>query len=175
MSIWSSVSAVIEVFLFASKNNSVPFMSIPLNTASSSKDTVIVSPDNAVAIPLPPVIFNVSVNKFIDVDVELSSTKVSVVAGAANDTPPEPSVVNTWPFEPSVPGNVNAKLAATEFGDLRETKCAPLFVPSLNLSVPPTVAELPIFNVSIAELLSTVIAELAVSVPSTWSNLSTNY
>ena len=96
-------------------------MSIPLNTASLSNDTVIVSPDNAVAIPLPPVIFNDSVSRFIDVDVELSSTKVSVVAGAANDKPPEPSVVNTWPLEPSVLGNVNAKLDATLFGAFSET------------------------------------------------------
>ena len=140
-----------------------------------SKLIVIVSPDKAVAIPVPPVIFKVSVNRLIDVDVELSSTKVSVVAGAAKDKLPEPSVVNTWPLEPSEPGKVNAKFEPTAFGDLRDTKFEPLFVPSKNLIVPPTVAELPIFNVLIAELLSTVIADEAVSVPSTWSNLSAKY
>ena len=70
-------------------------MSIPLNTASSSKPTVKVSLSNEVTIPLPPVIFKVSVSRLIVVEVELSSTKVRFVAGAANDNPPEPSVVNT--------------------------------------------------------------------------------
>ena len=86
---------MIEVSASASNINSVPFISTPLNTALLSKLIVIVSPDKAVAIPVPPVIFKVSVNRFIDVDVELSSTIVSVLAGAANDKLPEPSVVNT--------------------------------------------------------------------------------
>ena len=106
---------------------------------------------------------------------ELSSTKVSVLAGAANDKLPEPSVVNTWPSEPSEPGKVNAKFEATLFGALSDTVFEPLFVPSLNAIVPPTVAELPTLIVEIAELLSTVIADEAVSVPSTWSNLSAKY
>jgi len=95
MLIVSSVSAVIDVSASASNFNSVPFISRPLNTALASKSIVSVSPDSEVAKPVPPVIFKVSVNRLIDVDVELSSTKVSVVAGAANDNPPEPSVVNT--------------------------------------------------------------------------------
>ena len=51
------------------------------------------------------------------------------------------------------------------FGDLRATKFVPLFVPSFNLIVPPTVVELPTMNWSIAKLLSTIRVELAVNVP----------
>jgi hypothetical protein len=111
----------------------------------------------------------------IVVEVELSSTKVREVAGAAKLKLPEPSVVNTWPSEPSEPGKVNAKSLATLFGAFSETKWAPLFVPSLNLIVPPTVVELPTLIAEIAEFESAVKAELAVNVPSTWSNLSAKY
>ena len=45
-------------------------------------------------------------------------------------------------------GKVNAKLSPNAFGDFKDTKLEPLFVPSLNLSVPPTVVELPILIVS---------------------------
>ena len=44
-------------------------------------------------------------------------------------------------------------------------KFEPLFVPSLNLIAPPAVELLPISNSSIALLLSTRIADEAVSVP----------
>jgi len=44
-------------------------------------------------------------------------------------------------------------------------KWEPLFVPSLNLIVPPTVALLPMNNSSIALLESTITADEAVNVP----------
>ena len=56
-------------------------------------------------------------------------------------------------------------LLATLLGDFNATKCAPLLVPSLNFIVPPTVAELPMNNSSIALFESTIKADEAVSVP----------
>jgi len=64
--------------------------------------------------------------------VELSSTKVSVVAGSAKESEPEPSVVKTWLAEPSPSGNVNVVLVVTALGALSAIKFEPLFVPSFS-------------------------------------------
>ena len=53
----------------------------------------------------------------------------------------------------------------TLLGAFSAMKFEPLFVPSLNLIAPPAVELLPISNSSIALLLSTRIADEAVSVP----------
>ena len=121
--------------------------------------------DTVESIPVPPA--SVKVSPVLNVSSEpLSAAIVNCLdAGAANDRLPEPSVVNIWPLEPSVPGKVNVKLLATLLGDFNATKCAPLLVPSLNFIVPPTVAERPINNSSIALFESTIIADEAVSVP----------
>ena len=128
--------------------------------------------DTVESIPVPPA--SVKVSPVLNVSSEpLSAAIVNWLdAGAANDRLPEPSVVNIWPLEPSVPGKVNVKLLATLLGDFNATKCAPLLVPSLNFIVPPTVAERPINNSSIALFESTIIADEAVSVPCAWSNKS---
>ena len=54
-------------------------------------------------------------------------------------------------------------------------KFEPLLVPSFSFTVPPTEAELPIITWSIAKFESVISAELAVSVPATWSNMSVKY
>ena len=53
----------------------------------------------------------------------------------------------------------------TLLGAFNAMKFAPLSVPSLNLIAPPAVELLPTSNSSIALLLSTIIADEAVSVP----------
>ena len=78
---------------------------------------------------------------------------------------PEPSVFKNWPFEPSPSGNVKVVVVVTALGALSPIKFVPLLVPSFNFKVPPTVDELPIKISSIALLLSTSKAELAVNVP----------
>ena len=128
--------------------------------------------DTVESIPVPPA--SVKVSPVLNVSSEpLSAAIVNWLdAGAANDRLPEPSVVNIWPLEPSVPGRVNVKLLATLLGDLSAIKCEPLLVPSLNFIVPPTVAERPMNNSSIALFESTITADEAVSVPCAWSNKS---
>ena len=69
------------------------------------------------------------------------------------------------PLEPSALGKVNVTELATLLGDFNAMKWEPLFVPSLNLIVPPTVALLPMNNSSIALLESTITADEAVNVP----------
>jgi hypothetical protein len=78
---------------------------------------------------------------------------------------PAPSVFKNCPGEPSPSGNTNVVVAETALGDLRAIKFEPLFVPSLNLIVPPTVAEVPTISWSIALFESAIRAELAVNVP----------
>ena len=156
----------------------VLFVSVwePVNVATvASIATEILLSDTVVSIPVPPAIVNVWPVENVSLE-PLSAASVNELdAGAANDNSPDPSVCNTWPSDPSVAGNVNVTLAATLLGDLSAMKWAPLFVPSLNLIVPPTVALFPINNSSIALFESTTIPEDAVSVPCVWSKSCVKY
>ena len=135
----------------------------------SSKSIEIWLFDTVVVIPVTPEKVNVS--PVLNVSFEpLSAAIVNWLdAGAANDRLPEPSVVNIWPLEPSVPGKVNVKLLATLLGDFNATKWAPLSVPSLNLIVPPVEVLLPMNNSSMALFESTIRPDEAVNVPCAWS------
>ena len=130
---------------------------------------VIVSPEIVEVIPVPPAIVNVSDPKLIVVVVDESSAIVKRPLTEVKESAPEPFVVNTWPFVPSVPGKVNVTSEATLFGALSAIKLVPLLVPSLNLIVPPVDTLLPINNSSIALFESTSNADEAVKVPGTWS------
>ena len=118
--------------------------------------------------PVPPAKVNVS--PVLNVSSEpLSAASVKLVVIPLNDRLPEPSVCNTWPLEPSVPGKVKVKLLATLLGDFNATKWAPLSVPSLNLIVPPVEVLLPMNNSSMALFESTIRPDEAVNVPCAWS------
>ena len=81
---------------------------------------------------------------------------------------PEPSVFKNWPAVPSPSGKTKVFDCVIELGDLSPINLVPLLVPSLNLISPPSVSELPMFNVSIAKFESAMIAEFPVRVPFTW-------
>ena len=102
------------------------------------------------SIPVPPV--NVKVFPVVKVSFEPLSAASVIVDEIVDQlkAPVEPSVVKTWPFEPTPSGNVSVVSAVTAFGALIAIKCEPLFVPSFNFKVPPTVVELPMFKVFIA-------------------------
>ena len=123
------------------------------------------------SIPVPPV--NVRVSLVLNVSLEpLSAASVKELEIVSNSKVPEPFVFRNCPAEPSAAGKVNVVLDEREFAAFSPIKCVPLFVPSLIFNVPPVVALLPTRSSSIALLLSTRTAELAVSVPSVWSILS---
>ena len=113
--------------------------------------------------PGPPA--NVKVSAVLYVSVPVSPAKSINWFTVAKSKLPEPSVFKNCPGEPSPSGNTNVVVAETALGDLRAIKFEPLFVPSLNLIVPPTVAELPTINWSTALFESAIRAEPAVNVP----------
>ena len=104
-----------------------------------------------------------------------SAAKVINWLTVPNDKLPEPSVFKNCPTRPSAPGKTNVLDVVIAFGAFNPIYSVPLFVPSLNLISPPVDNALPTFSVLIAKLASTKIAELAVNVPSTWSNFWVKY
>ena len=129
------VTAPDETSKSAEANDAIPL----LDEVASSPTIVISLFDTVVSIPVPPV--NVSVSLVLNVSLEpLSAASVNELDIAPNDNAPEPFVFrNSFAF-PSAVGSVNVTLAASALGDFSPTKCVPLFVPSLILSVPPVVA-----------------------------------
>ena len=123
----------------------------------------------------PPEPAKVSVSAVLYVSVPVSPAKSINWLTVAKSKLPEPSVFKNCPAEPSPFGNVNVVVVVTALGAFKPIKAEPLFVPSFNFTVPPTVAELPIITWSIAKFASAVSAELPVSVPATWSNMSVKY
>src|SRR5210317_598922 len=117
--------------------------------------------------PVPPANFKTC--PVVNVScVELSSSIVNEPDGiAAKLKLPEPSVFKNSSAPPSALGNVKVVDVVTELGALSPIKLVPFEVPSFNFKLQPVLDELPIKISSIALLLSTSKAELAVKVPCT--------
>ena len=86
-----------------------------------SKLIVTVSPEIVDDKPVPPEILNVSEPKDIVVVEDESSEIVKLPLTVEKDKLPEPSVINTWPFVPSVPGSVNVTFEDTALGAFNAT------------------------------------------------------
>ena len=137
-------------------------------TTVLSMSKVIVEPEAVEVNPVPPEILTDWLVGTV-ITVEESSTKVKFALTSAKLKTPEPSTCKNWPFVPAAAGKVIVWDVATSLGDFKATKLEPLFVPSLNLIVPPVEALFPIKSSSMALFESTRIAEEAVKVPSAWS------
>ena len=148
---------------------------VPVKVATVlSMSKVIVEPETDEVNPVPPEILTDWLVGIV-ITVEESSTKVNVALTSAKLKTPEPSTCKNWPFVPAAAGKVIVWDVVTSLGDFKATKFEPLFVPSLNLIVPPVEALLPINNSSMALFESTIIAEEAVNVPATWSVILVKY